>query len=126
MDFAEQEDLIDRLDNWGRVYGETRSSGWKSSLLGVMRARGFIPEHPDAPAASPDRADAEIINAGWVKMRMSKEKRFLRDTFMHPGRPRWRVWTEVGIKEHLYAEMLSRALRAIARHVKPRYTDEHN
>lgn len=66
MDFAEQEDLIDRLDNWGRVYGETRSSGWKSSLLGVMRARGFIPEHPDAPAASPDRADAEIIKADIV------------------------------------------------------------
>ena len=33
MDFTEQELLIDRLDNWGRVYGERRAPGWRSSLL---------------------------------------------------------------------------------------------
>ena len=31
MDFTEQELLIDRLDNWGRVYGERRPPGWRSS-----------------------------------------------------------------------------------------------
>lgn len=31
MDFAEQEILIARLDNWGRVYGERRAPGWRSS-----------------------------------------------------------------------------------------------
>ena len=36
MDFTEQELLIDRLDNWGRVYGERRPPGWRSSLLGVL------------------------------------------------------------------------------------------
>ena len=33
MDFTEQELLIERLDNWGRVYGERRASGWRSSLI---------------------------------------------------------------------------------------------
>ena len=27
MDFTEQELLIERLDNWGRVYGERRAPG---------------------------------------------------------------------------------------------------
>lgn len=52
----------------------------------------------------------------------SREKLFLRDTFMHPERPRYRICREVGIKEHLYPEMLRRALNAIAAQLKLRYT----
>ena len=39
MDFTEQELLIERLDNWGRVYGERRAPGWRSSLK-VARVDG--------------------------------------------------------------------------------------
>ena len=46
MDFTEQELLIDRLDNWGRVYGERRAPGWRSSLLGVLREVGYQQEVP--------------------------------------------------------------------------------
>lgn len=46
MDFAEQEILIERLDNWGLVYGERRAPGWRSSLLGVLREVGYRQEAP--------------------------------------------------------------------------------
>lgn len=123
MDFTEQELLIDRLDNWGRVYGERRAPGWRSSLLGVLREVGYQQEVPAEPKqANADENDAAVVNAAWVAMRQSREKLFLRDTFMHPERPRYRICREVGIKEHLYPEMLRRALNAIAAQLKLGYT----
>ena len=123
MDFAEQEILIARLDNWGRVYGERRAPGWRSALLGVLREVGYQQEVPSEPKqANADENDAAVVNAAWVAMRQSREKLFLRDTFMHPERPRYRICREVGIKEHLYPEMLRRALNAIAAQLKLRYT----
>lgn len=123
MDFIEQELLIDRLDNWGRVYGERRAPGWRSSLLGVLREVGYQQEMPPEPKqANADENDAAVVNAAWVAMRQSREKLFLRDTFMHPERPRYRICREVGIKEHLYPEMLRRALNAIAAQLKLGYT----
>lgn len=123
MDFTEQELLIDRLDNWGRVYGERRAPGWRSSLLGVLREVGYQQEMPPEPKqANADENDAAVVNAAWVSMRQSREKLFLRDTFMHPERPRYRICREVGIKEHLYPEMLRRALNAIAAQLKLGYT----
>ncbi len=123
MDFTEQELLIDRLDNWGRVYGERRAPGWRSSLLGVLREVGYQQEVPPEPKqANADENDAAVVNAAWVAMRQSREKLFLRDTFMHPERPRSRICREVGIKEHLYPEMLRRALNAIAAQLKLGYT----
>lgn len=123
MDFAEQEILIERLDNWGRVYGERRAPGWRSSLLGVLREVGYQQEVPSEPKqANADENDAAVVNAAWVAMRQSREKLFLRDTFMHPERPRYRICREVGIKEHLYPEMLRRALNAIAAQLKLGYT----
>lgn len=123
MDFTEQELLIDRLDNWGRVYGERRAPGWRSSLLGVLREVGYQQEMPPEPKqANADENDAAVVNAAWVAMRQSREKLFLRDTFMHPERPRYRICREVGIKEHLYPEMLRRALNAIAAQLKLGYT----
>lgn len=123
MDFTEQELLIERLDNWGRVYGERRAPGWRSSLLGVLREVGYRQEAPQEPKqANADENDAAVVNAAWVAMRQSREKLFLRDTFMHPERPRYRICREVGIKEHLYPEMLRRALNAIAAQLKLRYT----
>lgn len=123
MDFIEQELLIDRLDNWGRVYGERRAPGWRSSLLGVLREVGYQQEMPPEPKqANADENDAAVVNAAWVSMRQSREKLFLRDTFMHPERPRYRICREVGIKEHLYPEMLRRALNAIAAQLKLGYT----
>ena len=123
MDFTEQELLIERLDNWGRVYGERRASGWRSSLLGVLREVGYRQEAPQEPKqANADENDAAVVNAAWVAMRQSREKLFLRDTFMHPERPRYRICREVGIKEHLYPEMLRRALNAIAAQLKLGYT----
>ena len=123
MYFIEQELLIDRLDNWGRVYGERRAPGWRSSLLGVLREVGYQQEMPPEPKqANADENDAAVVNAAWVSMRQSREKLFLRDTFMHPERPRYRICREVGIKEHLYPEMLWRALNAIAAQLKLGYT----
>lgn len=123
MDFTEQELLIERLDNWGRVYGERRAPGWRSSLLGVLREVGYRQEAPQEPKqANADDNDAAVVNAAWVAMRQSREKLFLRDTFMHPERPRYRICREVGIKEHLYPEMLRRALNAIAAQLKLGYT----
>ena len=123
MDFTEQELLIERLDNWGRVYGERRTPGWRSSLLGVLREVGYRQEAPQEPKqANADENDAAVVNAAWVAMRQSREKLFLRDTFMHPERPRYRICREVGIKEHLYPEMLRRALNAIAAQLKLGYT----
>lgn len=123
MDFTEQELLIERLDNWGRVYGERRAPGWRSSLLGVLREVGYRQEAPQEPKqANADENDAVVVNAAWVAMRQSREKLFLRDTFMHPERPRYRICREVGIKEHLYPEMLRRALNAIAAQLKLGYT----
>lgn len=123
MDFTEQELLIERLDNWGRVYGERRAPGWRSSLLGVLREVGYQQEVPSEPKqANADENDAAVVNAAWVAMRQSREKLFLRDTFMHPERPRYRICREVGIKEHLYPEMLRRALNAIAAQLKLGYT----
>ncbi|WP_410105810.1 hypothetical protein [Sutterella wadsworthensis] len=123
MDFTEQELLIERLDNWGRVYGERRAPGWRSSLLGVLREVGYRQEAPQEPKqANADENDAAVVNAAWVAMRQSREKLFLRDTFMHPERPRYRICREVGIKEHLYPEMLRRALNAIAAQLKLGYT----
>lgn len=123
MDFTEQELLIERLDNWGRVYGERRAPGWRSSLLGVLREVGYRQEAPQEPKqANADENDAAVVNAAWVAMRQSREKLFLRDTFMHPERPRYRICQEVGIKEHLYPEMLRRALNAIAAQLKLGYT----
>lgn len=123
MDFTEQELLIDRLDNWGRVYGERRAPGLRSSLLGVLREVGYRQEAPQEPKqANADENDAAVVNAAWVAMRQSREKLFLRDTFMHPERPRYRICREVGIKEHLYPEMLRRALNAIAAQLKLGYT----
>lgn len=123
MDFTEQELLIERLDNWGRVYGERRAPGWRSSLLGVLREVGYRQEAPQEPKqANADENDAAVVNAAWVAIRQSREKLFLRDTFMHPERPRYRICREVGIKEHLYPEMLRRALNAIAAQLKLGYT----
>lgn len=123
MDFTEQELLIERLDNWGRVYGERRAPGWRSSLLGVLREVGYRQEAPQEPKqANADENDAAVVNAAWVAMRQSREKLFLRDTFMHPERPRYRICREVGIKEHLYPEMLRRALNAITAQLKLGYT----
>lgn len=123
MDFTEQELLIERLDNWGLVYGERRAPGWRSSLLGVLREVGYRQEAPQEPKqANADENDAAVVNAAWVAMRQSREKLFLRDTFMHPERPRYRICREVGIKEHLYPEMLRRALNAIAAQLKLGYT----
>ena len=123
MDFTEQELLIERLDNWGRVYGERRAPGWRSSLLGVLREVGYRQEAPQEPKqANADENDAAVVNAAWVAMRQSREKLFLRDTFMHPERPRYRICREVGIKEHLYPEMLRRALNAISSQLKLGYT----
>lgn len=123
MDFTEQELLIERLDNWGRVYGERRAPGWRSALLGVLREVGYRQEAPQEPKqANADENDAAVVNAAWVAMRQSREKLFLRDTFMHPERPRYRICREVGIKEHLYPEMLRRALNAIAAQLKLGYT----
>ena len=99
MDFTEQELLIDRLDNWGRVYGERRPPGWRSSPLGVLREVGYQQEVPSEPAQPrADMADAAVVNAAWVAMRQSREKVFLRDTFMHPGRPRGCVCRGIGLK----------------------------
>lgn len=127
MDFTEQELLIDRLDNWGRVYGERRAPGWRSALLGVLREVGYqqeVPQEPAQPRA--DMADAAVVNAAWVAMRQSREKVFLRDTFMHPGRPRGCVCRGIGLKEHHYPDMLARSLNAIAAQLKIGYTVANN
>ncbi len=127
MDFTEQELLIDRLDNWGRVYGERRPPGWRSSLLGVLREVGYQQEVPSEPAQPrADMADAAVVNAAWVAMRQSREKVFLRDTFMHPGRPRGCVCRGIGLKEHHYPDMLARSLNAIAAQLKIGYTVANN
>lgn len=127
MDFTEQELLIDRLDNWGRVYGERRHPGWRSSLLGVLREVGYQQEVPSEPAQPrADMADAAVVNAAWVAMRQSREKVFLRDTFMHPGRPRGCVCRGIGLKEHHYPDMLARSLNAIAAQLKIGYTVANN
>lgn len=127
MDFTEQELLIDRLDNWGRVYGERRPPGWRSSLLGVLREVGYQQEVPQEPAQPrTDMADAAVVNAAWVAMRQSREKVFLRDTFMHPGRPRGCVCRGIGLKEHHYPDMLARSLDAIAAQLKIGYTVANN
>ena len=127
MDFTEQELLIDRLDNWGRVYGERRPPGWRSSLLGVLREVGYQHEVPQEPAQPrTDMADAAVVNAAWVAMRQSREKVFLRDTFMHPGRPRGCVCRGIGLKEHHYPDMLARSLNAIAAQLKIGYTVANN
>lgn len=127
MDFTEQELLIDRLDNWGRVYGERRPPGWRSSLLGVLRGVGYQQEVPQEPAQPrTDMADAAVVNAAWVAMRQSREKVFLRDTFMHPGRPRGCVCRGIGLKEHHYPDMLARSLNAIAAQLKIGYTVANN
>lgn len=127
MDFTEQELLIDRLDNWGRVYGERRPPGWRSSLLGVLREVGYRQEVPQEPAQPrTDMADAAVVNAAWVAMRQSREKVFLRDTFMHPGRPRGCVCRGIGLKEHHYPDMLARSLNAIAAQLKIGYTVANN
>ncbi|WP_165660145.1 hypothetical protein [Sutterella wadsworthensis] len=127
MDFTEQELLIDRLDNWGRVYGERRPPGWRSSLLGVLREVGYQQEVPQEPAQPrTDMADAAVVNAAWVAMRQSREKVFLRDTFMHPGRPRGCVCRGIGLKEHHYPDMLARSLNAIAAQLKIGYTVANN
>lgn len=63
MDFTEQELLIERLDNWGRVYGERRAPGWRSSLLGVLREVGYRQEAPQEPKqANADENDAAVVN----------------------------------------------------------------
>ena len=127
MDFTEQELLIDRLDNWGRVYGERRPPGWRSSLLGVLREVGYQQEVPQEPAQPrTDMADAAVVTAAWVAMRQSREKVFLRDTFMHPGRPRGCVCRGIGLKEHHYPDMLARSLNAIAAQLKIGYTVANN
>ncbi|QDA55564.1 hypothetical protein FG381_11835 [Sutterella faecalis] len=127
MDFTEQELLIDRLDNWGRVYGERRPPGRRSSLLGVLREVGYQQEVPQEPAQPrTDMADAAVVNAAWVAMRQSREKVFLRDTFMHPGRPRGCVCRGIGLKEHHYPDMLARSLNAIAAQLKIGYTVANN
>lgn len=127
MDFTEQELLIDRLDNWGRVYGERRPPVWRSSLLGVLREVGYQQEVPQEPAQPrTDMADAAVVNAAWVAMRLSREKVFLRDTFMHPGRPRGCVCRGIGLKEHHYPDMLARSLNAIAAQLKIGYTVANN
>lgn len=127
MDFTEQELLIERLDNWGRVYGERRAPGWRSSLLGVLREVGYRQEAPQEPAQPrADMADAAVVNAAWVAMRQSREKLFLRDTFMHPGRPRGCVCRGIGLKEHHYPDMLARSLNAIAAQLKIGYTVANN
>ncbi len=127
MDFTEQELLIDRLDNWGRVYGERRPPGRRSSLLGVLREVGYQQEVPQEPAQPrTDMADAAVGNAAWVAMRQSREKVFLRDTFMHPGRPRGCVCRGIGLKEHHYPDMLARSLNAIAAQLKIGYTVANN
>lgn len=127
MDFAEQEILIARLDNWGRVYGERRAPGWRSSLLGVLREVGYQQEVPSEPKqANADENDAAVVNAAWVAMRQSREKLFLRDTFMHPGRPRGCVCRGIGLKEHHYPDMLARSLDAIAAQLKIGYTVANN
>lgn len=127
MDFTEQELLIDRLDNWGRVYGERRPPVWRSSLLGVLREVGYQQEVPQEPAQPrTDMADAAVVNAAWVAMRQSREKVFLRDTFMHPGRPRGCVCRGIGLKEHHYPDMLARSLNAIAAQLKIGYTVANN
>lgn len=127
MDFTEQELLIDRLDNWGRVYGERKPPGWRSSLLGVLREVGYQQEVPQEPAQPrTDMADAAVVNAAWVAMRQSREKVFLRDTFMHPGRPRGCVCRGIGLKEHHYPDMLARSLNAIAAQLKIGYTVANN
>lgn len=127
MDFAEQEILIARLDNWGRVYGERRAPGWRSSLLGVLREVGYQQEVPSEPKqANADENDAAVVNAAWVAMRQSREKVFLRDTFMHPGRPRGCVCRGIGLKEHHYPDMLARSLNAIAAQLKIGYTVANN
>lgn len=127
MDFTEQELLIERLDNWGRVYGERRPPGWRSSLLGVLREVGYQQEVPQEPAQPrTDMADAAVVNAAWVAMRQSREKVFLRDTFMHPGRPRGCVCRGIGLKEHHYPDMLARSLNAIAAQLKIGYTVANN
>lgn len=127
MDFTEQELLIDRLDNWGRVYGERRPPGWRSSLLGVLREAGYQQEVPSEPAQPrADMADAAVVNAAWVAMRQSREKVFLRDTFMHPGRPRGCVCRGIGLKEHHYPDMLARSLNAIAAQLEIGYTVANN
>lgn len=127
MDFTEQELLIERLDNWGRVYGERRAPRWRSSLLEVLREVGYqleVPSEPAQPRA--DMADAAVVNAAWVAMRQSREKLFLRDTFMHPGRPRGCVCRGIGLKEHHYPDMLARSLNAIAAQLKIGYTVANN
>lgn len=127
MDFTEQKLLIDRLDNWGRVYGERRPPRWRSSLLGVLREVGYQQEVPQEPAQPrTDMADAAVVNAAWVAMRQSREKVFLRDTFMHPGRPRGCVCRGIGLKEHHYPDMLARSLNAIAAQLKIGYTVANN
>lgn len=127
MDFTEQELLIERLDNWGRVYGERRPPVWRSSLLGVLREVGYQQEVPQEPAQPrTDMADAAVVNAAWVAMRQSREKVFLRDTFMHPGRPRGCVCRGIGLKEHHYPDMLARSLNAIAAQLKIGYTVANN
>ena len=61
MDFTEQELLIERLDNWGRVYGERRAPGWRSSLLGVLREVGHRQEAPQEPKqANADENDEDV------------------------------------------------------------------
>lgn len=127
MGFAEQEILIARLDNWGRVYGERRAPGWRSSLLGVLREVGYQQEVPSEPKqANADENDAAVVNAAWVAMRQSREKVFLRDTFMYPGRPRGCVCRGIGLKEHHYPDMLARSLNAIAAQLKIGYTVANN
>ena len=89
--------------------------------MALLAPRSF--EGGGVPAGAPqepkqanaDENDAAVVNAAWVAMRQSREKLFLRDTFMHPERPRYRICREVGIKEHLYPEMLRRASTRLRR-----------
>lgn len=113
MDEAERRILEARLENWSSWAREGKPRG-KSSMLGVMREAGYVPEEgtKECPRII-DINDAVEIEAAWSAMLDSKEKRLLQEAYGNPSRPLWITCRVVGIRPRKYEQHLMLAMRML-------------
>lgn len=113
MDEAERRILEARLENWSSWAREGKPRG-KSSILGVMREAGYVPECGDKERPRIiNIADALEIESAWSAMLESKEKRLLQEAYGNPTRPLWITCRRVGIRPHKYEQHLALAMRML-------------